>query len=265
MHTMVNLAGTYETWRILDLSYASASQNLALEEALVQDDLSEDFTPTIRVWINPPAAVIGRFQDVKSEVDMKFCEQNQIQIVRRFTGGGAVYHDEGNLNFTIVMPKPESVGLLEFHKINALIIQDCLSGLGLISEFTPPNSVEIAGKKISGAAAGFYRKQSLWHASILISTDIVTATHVLSPSRRNFEATHVRSRWKPVTTLEASLGKYVPLDEVKTCLLRSFEKLNGARLQSLPLSDAETKRMHNLLLSKYSNYEWNHLGTWSEG
>lgn len=263
MQTMVNQARSSRTWRILDLSYSSPFQNLALEEALVQGDLSGDFTPTIRVWVNPSAAVIGRFQDIKSEVDIEFCEQNGIQIVRRFTGGGAVYHDEGNLNFTIVMPKPESIRLLEFHKNNAYVVQDCLNRLGLKSEFIPPNSLEISGKKISGAAAGFDRKLSLWHSSILVSTDIAMPTRVLSPSRRYFKTTHVRSRWKPVTTLEAALGKHVPLSEVKTCLLRSFEKLKDSELQPLPLSDAEEQRMRALFARKYSIYEWNFLGTWS--
>jgi lipoate-protein ligase A len=250
-----------EIWRILDLSYPSASQNLALEEALVQGRLSGDFTPTIRVWVNPAAAVIGRFQDVKSEVDVEFCRQKGIQIVRRFTGGGAVYHDEGNLNFTMVAPKPERMGLLELHKTNSSIVKECLKRLGLKSEFTPPNSIEVSGRKISGAAAGFHRNLSLWHWSILVSTDLAVLRLVLSPSRRYFKTTRVRSRWRPVTTLEAALGRHMPLNEVKACLLRSFEKLNDANAEPLPLSDAEEKRMHDLFTSKYSSYEWNYLGT----
>jgi len=263
MQTMVNQFGYFEKWRILDLSHASPFQNLALEEALVQGDVSGDFIPTVRLWVNPPAAVIGRFQDVKSEVDVEFCERNGIQIVRRFTGGGAVYHDEGNLNFTIVMPKPENIRLLEFHEINATIVQDCLKRFGLESEFVPPNSVEVSGKKISGAAAGFGRNLTLWHSSILVSTDITTPALALSPSRREFKTTHVRSRWRPVTTLEAALGKRVSLNEVKTCLLQSFHKLTDTKLEPLPLLSAEEQLMQTLLASKYSSYEWNYLGNWS--
>jgi len=262
MQTMVKQERSSDTWRILDLSYASPFQNLALEEALIQGDQSDNFTPTIRVWVDPPTAVIGRFQHVPSEVDIDFCEENNIQIARRLTGGGAVYHDEGTLNFTIVTPKPESISLLEYHRINASVIQDWLNELGLKSEFIPPNSIEFSGKKISGAAAGFSRKLSLWHSSILISTDVPMLTRALSPSRRDSNTTHVRSRWRPVTTLEEALGRHIPLNEGKACLLQSFQKLKDSKLEPLPLSHAEEQRMFTLFSGKYSSWEWRNLGTW---
>jgi len=262
MQTMVNQSKYVEKWRILDLSYASVFQNLALEEALVQSDVTGGVIPTVRLWVNPPATVIGRFQDVKSEIDIEFCERNDIQIVRRFTGGGAVYHDEGNLNFTIVTPKPENIRLLEFHKINAAIVQDCLNRFGLENEFVPPNSIEVSGKKISGAAAGFGRNSTLWHSSILVSTDTATPALALSPSQREFQTTHVRSKWRPVTTLEAELGKRVSLNDVKTCLLQSFREFADSKLEPLPLLSAEEQLMRTLFASKYSSYEWNYLGMW---
>jgi lipoate-protein ligase A len=265
MQTMVNQFKHLKKWRILDVSYTSAFQNLALEEALVRGDLATEFNPTVRFWVNPAAVVIGRFQDVRSEVDAEFCERNGIQVVRRFTGGGAVYHDEGNLNFTIVMPKPENMGLLEFHRINASIVQDCVNRFGLESEFVPPNSVEVSGKKISGAAACFNRRLVLWHSSILVSTNIAIPTIALSPSRIESKKTWVRSRWKPMTTLEAALGKRVQLNHVKACLLQSFQKKSNSRLQYLPMSSGEERLTDMLFANKYSRYEWNYLGTWSNG
>jgi lipoate-protein ligase A len=256
---MVNRKPSSETWRILEISYASPFQNLALEEALAQSTPSEGFIPTVRIWVNPPTAVLGRFQHVDSEVDIEFCERNDIRIARRFTGGGAVYHDEGNLNLTVVTQRPEGISLLEFHRKNASVVQDFLASYGLDSEFVSPNSIQIAGKKISGAAAGFCRHLALWHASTLVSTDTVTLGQVLSPSQRTFETSFTRSRWKPVTTLATTLGRHVDLSEAKETLLRSFRKLNNAKLQPGRLSDAEEQRMR-LLLAKYSSREWNRLG-----
>jgi lipoate-protein ligase A len=258
---MVNQFRYPEKWRVLDLSYASAHHNLALEEALFYGDLSNDFNPTVRLWVNPAATVIGRFQDVKSEVDVEFCIRNGIQVVRRFTGGGAVYHDGGNLNFTIVMPKPENIALLEFHRINASIIQDCVNRLGLESEFVSPNSIEVSSKKISGAAACFNRKLALWHSSILVSTDTAISTVALAPSRREAQTTYVRSRWKPMATLEAMLGKPAPLSCVKTHLLQSFQKMSNAKLQHMSTTSSEERLTLTLLANKYSRYEWNYLGT----
>ena len=257
---MVNQFTYPEKWRVLDLSHPSASQNLALEEALLQGGLPNDFNPTVRLWIDPKATVIGRFQDVNSEVDVEFCRRNGIQVVRRFTGGGAVYHDGGNLNFTIVMPKPETIGLLEFHRINASIIQDCVTSLGLESVFVSPNSIEVSSKKISGAAACFGRKLALWHSSILVSTDTTISAIALAPSRREAKTTGVRSRWKPMTTLEALLGKPMPLSHAKTILLQSFQKLSNSRLQRMPTTLDEERLTLALLANKYSKYEWNYLG-----
>lgn len=100
--------------RILNLSYPNAFQNLALEEALAKSNLSSSIT-TVRLWENPPSVILGRFQNPTDEVDIAFCNSRGIKIARRFTGGGAVYHDLGNLNFTIAGPRPKNCSLNRLH------------------------------------------------------------------------------------------------------------------------------------------------------
>lgn len=188
---------------------------------------------------------------------MEVCAREGIPIVRRFTGGGAVFHDDGNLNFTVSMPTPRNVELLGFQRTMSTIVQSWLSSLGLKGEYVHPNSIEVSGKKICGAATGLGREFILWHSSILISTNIEALTRTLSPSRRHFETRHVRSNWKTVVTLEELLSEHMSMNEVKENLLRSVSKITESKLQHLPLSSTELNQMHALLAKKYSKNEWN--------
>lgn len=261
---MVTQTALEANWRLLDLSYPSVFQNLALEEALAYGTSSCIFRPTIRLWIDPPAVVVGRFQNVKTEVDTELCQENDVDIARRFTGGGAVFHDKGNLNFTVVMRRLEGIPLSKFHEINAAVILDSLHHLGLESTLVPPNSVVISGKKVSGAAAALSRDFALWHASILISTDTILLNRILSPSRHENATTHVRSRWQSVTTLQAALGRSVDIDEVKLQLLRSAQRLLGVSFEADGLRNDEELSMKSLYARKYLSNEWNFYGTRKE-
>lgn len=264
MPPMVKQSPYNENWRLLELSYTSVFQNLALEEALARNTSTATFRPTIRLWVDPPAVVVGRFQNVKTEVNMEFCKQNNVSIARRFTGGGAVFHDEGNLNLTIVRRRPEGIMLPEFHEANSSIVMDLLDNLGLEGTFIPPNSIHVSGKKVSGAAAALSRQFVFWHASILISTDTDMLNQVLLPNRQNHAAYFIRSRWQPVTTLEAALGKNLEIEDVKRQLVSSLESLLQVRLEANGLFDDEEQHMVSLHAGKYSSDEWNLYGHWSQ-
>src|SRR3990172_9373973 len=121
-----------EKWRMLCNSYPSPSQNLALEEALLECCELGNFTPTCRIWFNSPSVVMGRFQDVSLEVNTQLCSRKGVQIVRRFTGGGTVYHDEGNLNLTI-LSKRNHVDLEKIQLRNISVVRMTLSKLGVKS------------------------------------------------------------------------------------------------------------------------------------
>ena len=167
----------------------------------------------IRLWSNPPAIVVGRFQDIRLEADLSLCAREDIQIARRFTGGGTVFQDDGNLNFTIVQREP----LIDLQKIqyrNILILKETLRQLGVESTIHP-NSISVNDKKIVGASAAIKHNCVLWHASLLISTNITTINEVLSPSRESYQTERVRSKWQPVTNLQTILSRPVEVNEVK--------------------------------------------------
>jgi lipoate-protein ligase A len=260
MRPMVEEATFANRWRLLDLSLPSVQRNLAIEEALLADSESGEFQPTIRLWVDPPAAVLGRFQQAEAELDLEQCRKNGVQIARRFTGGGAVYHDEGNLNLTMVTSRPVGISLMELHKNRASILTSLLHRLGLETYYVPPNSITISGKKIAGAAAALNRSHTLWHTSILVSTDTRMLNRVLRPSTQERNTHFIRSNWMPVTTLQAVLGKPVKLEQVKTVLIGIVAEKTGADVLAGALSTEEERLAGELYENKYSSERWNLFG-----
>jgi lipoate-protein ligase A len=254
---MVRTLKQLPQWRLLNLSYESAFKNLALEETLARTTGSKSFLPTIRVWSNVPAAVLGRFQEASSEVDLDLCESRKVQVARRFTGGGAVFHDEGTLNFTIVTEPTLWLSVGKLHEIYSDFIINSLKALNLNCSFSPPNSILVDGGKVCGAAAALGNHFALWHCSILVSTDTRLLEEILAPSRRKVSTRFVRSHWKPVTTIEAQLGAKAGLQEVRSSLLRSFATGVKATLVEGGLTPDEEGYLRVLLSRKYSSAEWN--------
>lgn len=252
---------TAAEWRLLDFSSDSVFHNLAFEEAVARSACSPEFTPSVRVWVNPPSVILGRFQQITAEVDVKLCEQRGIQIARRFTGGGAVYHDEGNLNFTIVIRTQERPAPNEFQKLGSSIIMDTLSGLGLEGSLFPPNSFLLGKRKVAGAATAFGKNFALWHSSILVSTDIRMLEEVLAPSKNTNVTGYVRSRWLPVTSLQGALKSHLEAIDVKKLLVASAEKILGQKLRIGRVRNDEVKLSDHLYTQKYALPEWNQIGT----
>jgi len=261
---MVIAKGARTEWRLIRLSHPSVFQNLALEEALARSSASTPFVPVIRLWRNPPSVIVGRFQDVAAEVDVDYCERSRIAIARRFTGGGAVFHDYGSLNITIVMPRSEPFSIKELYERNAALIIDVLAHRGVKGEFVPPNSIYVNAKKISGAAAAVSRSYVFWHASLLVSTDTLKLKHALAPSSGFKRTNSIRSRWHPVTTLTQTLGEPVD-DDLEEELLKSCSMMFGSRMEQSELLDHEIRQMEQLYEEKYSLRDWNWNQHWSRG
>ena len=264
MSEMVIEEKSSRNWRVLEFSYPSVFQNLALEEALTRSCMLPTFCPIVRLWKNPPSVIVGRFQNVGDEVDVKWCEQNDIAIARRFTGGGTVFHDKGNLNLTLVTGHQEGITLSELHERNASIILDLLARLGAEGVLVRPNSIHVGGRKISGAAAALGQRFALWHASILISTDVLMLQRVLAPSRAIKETSSIRSNWHPVTTLAEVLHRSVDLEYVQRTLLLSCMSVLAAKLERSELFEDEKQYSKFLYERKYSSQDWNLHGNWKD-
>lgn len=249
-----------DSWRMLDCSYNSVFRNLALEEAMARCAVSMNFKPTARFWVNPESVVLGRFQEMSSELDTELAERKGIQIARRFTGGGTVYHDEGNLNFTIVTRREEQGSVMDMHATASTIIMDTLLGLGLDTEFLPPNSILVQGRKIAGASAAFGNDFALWHSSIMVSTNLDILGLVLAPSKMANSTRFVHSRWRPVVNLREAIGRGVSVDQVKLRLIESIRQKLRVKLEVDEIRGDEEACLEGLFRWKYALPAWNRDG-----
>ena len=243
-------------WRKLRLSYSSAFKNLAVEEAMARAFSTGTQTkPSIRIWINPKAVVVGRFQEVANEVDLIQCELNQCQVARRFTGGGTVFHDDGTLNFSIVTGRADG-STLDFLESNTRVTLDSLAALGITGTMNPPNSILAEGHKVCGAASAVGRNFTLWHCSILVNTNLQLLELILAPSKTT-TSRYVRSRWQPVTTLSKLLSKPLSIDEVAQAIEQSVERHFGIELEEGGISVEEGRLTEALFREKYMSDLWN--------
>lgn len=249
-----------QAWRLLDFEHPDAPSNLALEEAIARQVGERKSPPTLRLWRNRKAAVIGENQSATLELHHDACKKLGVQVVRRFTGGGAVYHDLGNLNYSICAPKP-SLSSLQFQQ--ALFRQaldcavNCLGRLGLTSTKVPVNTVMVRGRKISGGGGAVRWGSVFYHGSILVNTDLEVLWKVLRREQPRAIAGFVQSTRVSVTSAETELGREIPLDSVKEALKNAFTETFHGRLILGPATEQEIDTAATLVKEKYANEKWN--------
>ena len=175
-----------------------------------------------------------------------------------------MFHDEGNLNFTLVAQPEIGTSPTKLNETSSAIILDALRGLGLKGSLLPPNSIVVGEKKVSGAAGALGKGFALWHSSILVSTNISLLELVLAPSRETNETRYVHSRWHAVTNLQNASGHSVKVNDVKSQLIKSAQKILRAKLQADRLREDEERLFRNLYSRKYSSPDWNQNGKYRE-
>ncbi len=247
-------------WRLLDLEYPDAPSNLALEESIARSVGEGKSPPTLRLWRNRNAAVIGENQSAAAELQLEACKELGVEVVRRFTGGGAVYHDLGNLNYSICTRKlPLSSTDLHqsIFKLSLDCTIACLEILGIESNRIPINTIVVQGKKISGGAGAIRWGSTFYHGSILVSTHLETMWRILRwaqpPTPRRF----VQSTRLPVTSVKAELGKETSVEEVQEALKDAFTRTFRAHLVQGTVTEEESGMVSALVREKYGTDEWN--------
>ncbi len=220
--------------------------NLASEEYLLKQKGGNYFY----LWINAPAVIVGINQNALEEVNLDYTEKNGIKVVRRLTGGGAVYHDFGNLCYTVI--SPESSAENSFIEFLTPIVE-YLKTLGLNAEFSGRNDLLIDGKKISGSAKTSFNGKSLHHGTILFDTDTSVLSLALKPNKLKIESKGIKSVRSRVANVSEYLNEKISLEEFKlglsNFLLTKSEKYEW--------TDEDLKAIDKLVKEKYSTYEWN--------
>ncbi|RLG39696.1 MAG: lipoate--protein ligase family protein, partial [Thermoproteota archaeon] len=247
--------------RVLDLEFPKHPYlNMAFEEAIPLA-VGEGIAPeTLRFWRNDGAVVIGRFQCPSLEVEFDSCLEHNVKVVRRFTGGGAVYHDLGNLNFALSLRRSNPlIGERLFRGFELLgrAIELGIRRLGSKhAKFKPVNNVFLGDLKVSGMAGLITKDFVFVHGSLLVSSDLGVLNRVLKAPKGRSKEKFVRSRRQKVTTLERALGRSIRLKEVKEAIKEGIKEILGVELIDGVITDYEKELAKKLYEEKFSKLSW---------
>ena len=243
------------TWRVIPLHTETAAMNMAIDEAVSES--ARGGQPTIRFWTWSPGAVsIGYFQSMKDEVNLEKCKELGIDIVRRRTGGGAVYHDsKRELTYSVIAPSsmfPQDLTAC-YKEICGWLVKG-FANLGIQSEFKPINDIIVSGKKISGNAATIRSDVLLQHGTILHDLDVREMFSLLKVSKEKISDKAIATVEERVTRiLDHKPG--LTIQQSYQAFLRAFTE--GKDFEIAGLTEGELKRAKALAENKYSKDEWN--------
>jgi lipoate---protein ligase len=224
--------------------------NLALEEYYLRN--SEITDDIVILWQNDKSVIIGRHQNTVKEINYRFIDENGIKVARRMTGGGAVYHDLGNLNFTYITTF-DSSGNVDFRKFACPVIE-ALKGYGLAPELSGRNDILLDGKKISGTAQACIGKRLMFHGTLLYDINVENAGRSLNVKADKIEAKGVESVKSRITNIKPYLPKDCSIRDLKESILTSFAK--SKNFSTKEINPEDVRFITELKNSKYSTAEW---------
>ena len=228
-----------------------SSENLALEQYLF-DTLPEGESCFL-LWQNSPSVIVGRYQNTAEEVNGPFLREKDIPVVRRMSGGGAVYHDLGNINYTFIVPG--SMGETLELELFCRPVLAALRHMGIQAGLAGRNDLVVNGKKFSGSAQYSRGGRTLHHGTLLFHSDLDTLSQALRPTWEKVASKGISSVRSRVTNLIEHMPQPIALEEFRGQLWRYIITSAGGHEVSL---DAEAEDgIRRLCRERYSQWEWN--------
>lgn len=232
--------------------------NQAIEEVLLNSVARRKFDFILRFWCSKPCVIIGRNQSLKAEVNVEFCKSQNIPIIRRISGGGAVYLDLGCLNFSFILNDRCNYFTKKVLILNEFLIQiiiEALKSLHFDSTFKPPNSIFIGGKKISGSAQIYKKNSVLHHGTLLLNSDLNTLKTSLNSDYRNKIVKYVPSNKTDQTNL-ASNQIEITADQVIERIIKQVQNSFNLKLHNQNITNEEFNEASVLMKNRYLNINW---------
>jgi lipoate-protein ligase A len=259
------------TWRLLKLETHDAAMNMAIDEAILGARIAGKVPNTIRFYRWKPSAVsIGRFQDIYDQVSLETCEKEGVEVVRRITGGGAVYHDsDGEITYSVIA-KREDLGAEDvtaaYNKICGGLVK-ALELLRVKADFNPgdykncPN-IAINGKKISGSAQSFKHGTILQHGTLLMSVNLNKMFTFLRVPWAKTRVELVNIAERKITSLENETSSEANVQRAYSSLVQGFQQALDIRLLEGTLTKEE-ETAWILSREKFASKDWTFLGKFS--
>ena len=224
--------------------------NLAAEEYVLKNFNRDCFM----LWRNEPSIIVGKHQNTLAEINTEYVKQNNIRVVRRLSGGGAVFHDLGNLNFTFTA-SGEHHQLVDFRKFT-LPVLEVLKSLGIEAKFEGRNDLTIDGRKFSGNAEHVYKNRVLHHGTLLFSAMMNDLSSALQVDPAKFEDKAVKSVRSRVTNISEHLKSPLTVIEFRDLILKHVMDSNSGAEQ-YSFSESDKTAISRLADEKYKTWEWN--------
>lgn len=226
--------------------------NLATEEYLITNPHITD--EILLLWQNHNTIVIGKNQNTIAEINNEYVRKHQVNVVRRLSGGGAVYHDLGNLNFTFIFNKNQDNA--RNYALFTKPIIDVLQSFGLDAKFSGKNDIVIGDKKISGNAQYIYNNRILHHGTILFDVNMAMLPQVLTPDLDKLKSKGIKSVQARVTNILPLLSTPLTIEQFITAIVDQLKTTNNTKV--LPLTPEMIKEIEKLANNKYRTWEWNY-------
>ncbi|WHY78917.1 lipoate--protein ligase [Neobacillus sp. WH10] len=227
--------------------------NLAIEEyALKNLDINETY---LLFYINEPSIIIGKNQNTIEEINTEYVESNGIHVVRRLSGGGAVYHDLGNLNFSFIT-KDDGESFHNFRKFTEPVVA-ALKKLGVNAELSGRNDLEVEGRKISGNAQFSTKGRMFSHGTLLFNSEMDHVVSALKVKKDKIESKGIKSVRSRVANISEFLTEKIDIQEFRSLILTSI----FAGQEEIPeymLTEEDWEKIYQLSEERYQNWEWNY-------
>jgi lipoate-protein ligase A len=253
-------------WRLLKLETFNAYRNMAIDESTLIARMKDIVPDTLRFYRWRPSAVsIGKFQDIEKEVQLANCKKQGVDVVRRITGGGTVYHDcTGEVTYSAVVLK-QDLGTLDIAAIYAKLysgLAEALRILGITADFNEGNTkacpnLTVKGRKISGSAQTHRGGVVLQHGTLLLDVDLEGMFALLRVpwARTCMEVVNVAKG--KITSINSELRKKVSAEEVTEALAEGFSRTLKVELVEGGMTGYESNLAAKLQEQKYANDDWN--------
>ncbi|MDM5283080.1 lipoate--protein ligase [Peribacillus frigoritolerans] len=227
--------------------------NLAIEEfALKHLNIDETY---LLFYINRPSIIIGRNQNTIEEINSDYVDKKGITVVRRLSGGGAVYHDLGNLNFSFIT-KDDGDSFHNFKKFTQPVVET-LEKLGIHAELSGRNDILAEGKKISGNAMFSTKGRMFSHGTLLFQSEMDHIVSALKVKKDKIESKGIKSIRSRVGNIADFLKEPMSVEEFRSFLLQNIFKDNG-KVTEYVLTETDWEKIHEISEDRYQNWEWNY-------